>query len=166
MADLHSFDIASKIDFQELDNAINQTLKEVSTRYDLKDANASLEFKESENKLYFVAKDDFKVKAVLEIFKQKLVKRNISPKALDEGEIKTGSGGSAARLEVKVQQGIPQDKAKEMVKDIKAVNKNVQAQIQGDQVRITSKKIDDLQTVIAFLKDKDYNIHMQFLNYR
>ncbi len=165
MADVHSFDIASKIDLQELDNAINQTLKEVGTRYDLKDSNSVLEFKKADQSLFLSAADDYKLKALLEIFKQKLVKRNISPKALDEGDIESGSG-TTAKLTIKLQQGIPSDKAKEIVKDVKAYNKNVQSQIQGDQVRMSSKKIDELQSVISFLKEKDYNIHMQFINFR
>lgn len=165
MADTHSFDIGSKIDYQEMDNAINQTDKEVDTRYDLKDAESTIEFNRSEHKLNFQAKDEFKLKAVVEIFKQKLVKRGISIKALTGGDIKSALGGTA-KQEFKIQQGIPKDKAKDIVKDIKDSGLKVQAQIQDDQIRVTSKKIDDLQAVMQVLKDKDYGIHAQFLNYR
>ncbi len=164
-SDMHSFDIGSKIDYQEMDNAINQTNKEVETRYDLKDAESEIDFNKTDHKLNFQAKDEFKLKAVIEIFKQKLIKRQISPKALMPGEIKAALGGTA-KQEIKLQQGIPKDKAKDIVKDIKDTGLKVQTQIQDDQIRVSSKKIDDLQAIMAALKDKDYGIHAQFLNYR
>ena len=115
--------------------------------------------------MLFQAKDEFRLKAVVEIFKQKLIKRQISPKALTLGEIKSALGGTA-KQEIAIQQGIPKDKAKEIVKDIKDSGVKVQAQIQEDQIRVSSKKIDDLQAVMGALKEKDYGIHAQFLNYR
>jgi len=165
MADTYSFDIACKIDAQELDNAVNQTLKEVSQRYDLKDANASLNIKPKDNKLECTAADEHKLKLVIDIFKQKLVKRNISPKAVTFDDIKPALG-QTAKCEASLQNGIPKDKAKDIVKDLKVFNAKLQSQIQDDQIRISSKKIDELQAAISFLKEKDYGIHMQFLNYR
>lgn len=165
MADTYSFDIGSKIDYQEVDNAINQTNKEVETRYDLKDSESEIDFNRAEHKLNFQAKDDFKLKAVVEIFKQRMIKRGISPKALTGGEIKSSLGGKA-KQEFKIQQGIPKENSKEIVKDIKDTGVKVQTQIQDDQIRVTSKKIDDLQAVMAVLKEKDYGFHAQFLNLR
>jgi len=165
MASDHSFDIGSKVDLQELDNAIQQTLKEVSTRYDLKDADAQLEFKSTEQKLFLSAADDFKVTAVYEIFKLKLLKRGISGKVLTPGKIESALGGTAKQT-IEVQNGIPKDKAKDIVKDIKAAGLKVQPQIQDDQIRVSAKKIDDLQGVITLLKGKDYGIDVQFLNFR
>ncbi|MCP4050362.1 MAG: YajQ family cyclic di-GMP-binding protein [bacterium] len=164
MAD-HSFDITSKIDDQEIDNAINQAIKETTNRYDLKDSNSSIEFNRSEHKIKASSSDDFKLKAVLEILKQKLIKRNISAKALIIHDIQKASGDSA-RVDIDIQQGIPQEKGKEIVKDIKASKIKVQCQIQGTQVRITAKKIDDLQSVIKLIKSKSYDIHIQFDNMR
>jgi uncharacterized protein YajQ (UPF0234 family) len=164
MAD-SSFDIASKIDHQELDNAINQTLKEIENRYDLKDANSEITFKSTEHKLAFSAADEFKLKSVYEIFKQKLVKRGISIKAMNPGKIESALGGTA-KQEIQVQNGIPKEKAKEIVKEIKSTGIKVQAQIQEDQIRVSGKKLDDLQAVIRFLKEKDFEIDMQFTNYR
>ncbi len=167
MADTYSFDIGSKIDFQEIDNAINQTNKEIMTRYDLKDSDSEIEVNEKESKLSINASDEFKLKGILEILKQKLTKRNISSKALTLGPIKTaGVGGSKAKIEIEIQNGIPKEKAKEIVKDIKATQFKVTTSIQEDQVRVSAKKIDDLQAIMAMLRDKDYGIFFQFLNYR
>lgn len=165
MADTHSFDIGSKIDYQELENAVNQTMKEVATRYDLKDANAELEFKPNDHKAYLSAADEFRVNSVFEIFKQKLIKRGISPKALTPGTVKSALGGTA-KQEIAIQQGISKEKAKEIVKVIKESGAKVQTQIQDDQIRVIGKKIDDLQVVISLLKGKDFGIDVQFLNYR
>lgn len=165
MATDHSFDIASKLDPNEITNAIYQTDKELSHRFDLKDANANFEFNEKDAKLIIQAQEEYQIVSIIDIFKTKLIKRNLSPKAFTFGDIQTALGGSA-KMEAQIQQGIPQDKCKQIVKDIKAEKFKVQAQIQGDQVRITSKKIDDLQKVIQFLKDKEYGIHIDFSNYR
>jgi cyclic-di-GMP-binding protein len=164
MAD-SSFDIASKVDDQEIDNAINQALKEINNRYDLKDSKSDIEFNHADKKIVLTSCDDFKIKFVLEIFQQKLVKRGISLKALDCKDIEKASG-STARQEINLQQGIPIEKAKQIVKDIKAEKIKVQAQIQGDQVRVSGKKLDDLQAVIALVKGKKYDIDIQFINKR
>ena len=161
----HSFDIASKIEEQELDNAINQALKEINNRYDLKDSKSDIVFSSNDKKITLTSCDDFKIKYVLEILEQKLIKRGISLKGLKYNEIEKAAGNSA-RQELTLQQGIPTDKAKEIIKDIKAEKIKVQAQIQGDQIRISGKKIDDLQAVIQLIKSKNYDIHIQFLNMR
>ncbi len=165
MADTYSFDLGSKVDLQELENAIQQTLKEVANRYDLKDADAALEYKSSDSKLHLSAADDYKVQQVYDIFKQKLVKRNISTKVLTPGPIKSALGGTA-KQEIELQNGISKEKAKDIIKDIKDSGLKVQTQIQDTQIRVTAKKIDDLQAIIALVRGKDYGIDVQALNYR
>ena len=164
MAD-HSFDITSKIDAQELDNAVNQANKEINTRYDLKDTNTIITFNRNENRLTITSANDYALQSTMSILREKLIKRNISPKVLIEKPVIKATGDTV-KLEIDLQQGIPMEKAKDIVKDIKSTKIKVQCQIQGDQVRITSKKIDDLQTVMNQIKEKDYGIHMQFTNYR
>jgi cyclic-di-GMP-binding protein len=164
MAD-SSFDIASKIDAQEVDNAVNQAIKEINHRYDLKDSNSEIKYNQDDSKLTISASDEFKVKAVYEVLKQKMVKRNISIKALKPKEIEKALGGTA-KQEIDLQQGISKEKAKDIVKDIKNAKLKVQAQIQNDQIRVSAKKKDDLQSVITLIKNNDYDIHVQFLNYR
>ncbi len=165
MADMHSFDIASKVDHQEVINAVNQALKEISQRYDLKDAKCDIEFKPADHLIILTAADEFKVEAVGDVLKQKMVKREISLKALTFEEIKSALGGTA-KQEVKLQDGISSEKAKEIVKDIKETKSKVQAQIQGDQVRVSGKSIDDLQSIMQHIKSKDYDIHIAFSNFR
>ncbi|NBV83001.1 YajQ family cyclic di-GMP-binding protein [bacterium] len=165
MATDHSFDIASKVDPQEVTNAVNQALKEITQRYDLKDAGCEIEFKPSDHLIQIAAADDFKVTAVGDVLKQKIVKREISLKALSFGEIKSALGGTA-KQEIKIQDGIPIEKAKEIVKDIKDAKLKVQSQIQGDQVRVSSKSIDELQAVIKLVRSKDYGIDVGVNNFR
>jgi uncharacterized protein YajQ (UPF0234 family) len=165
MAAEHSFDIQSKVDHQEVTNAINQAVKEITQRYDLKDAGCEIEFKPADHLILISAADDFKVTAVGEVLKQKIVKREISLKALSFEDIKSGLGGTA-KQEVKLQDGIPIDKAKEIVKDIKDAKLKVQCTIQGDQVRVSAKSIDDLQTVIQKVRSKDYGIDVGVSNFR
>ncbi len=164
MAD-HSFDIASKLDFQEVTNSINQATKEVSQRYDLKDSVCDIEFKPADHLITLSAPDDYKVSAVADILKQKMVKRDISLKALEFQEVKSALGGTV-RQDIKLQNGIPTDKAKQIVKDIKDAKLKVQVQIQGDQVRVSGKSIDELQAVIQLIKAKAYDIHISFDNFR
>ncbi len=156
-----SFDIVSKIDPQELDNAINQARKEVLTRYDLKDAKCQILLEKQEMTL--IAKDDFKLKALLDVLQSKLVKRGISLKAFEYGEPLATFEGLQKQI-LKIQQGIPSEKAKTIIKSIKDLNLKVQSQIQGNQMRISGKKIDDLQTVIQMLRANDHGIHMDFVN--
>lgn len=156
-----SFDIVSKIDRQELDNALNQARKEVSQRYDLKDAVCQIEFEENEIRL--TAKDDYKLKALLDVLQSKLVKRGISLKAFTYSKSEATALGHQKQI-LKIQQGIPSEKAREIVKSIKDLKLKIQSQIQGDQLRISGNKIDDLQTVIHLLKTNDHGIHMDFVN--
>ncbi|NDC82933.1 YajQ family cyclic di-GMP-binding protein [bacterium] len=164
MAD-HSFDIVSKLDHQEVTNAINQALKEIGQRYDLKDSGCDIDFKSSDHLITITAADDFKVTAVGEVLKQKMVKREISLKALTFEEIKSALGGTA-KQDVKLQNGIPVEKAKQIVKDIKDSKLKVQSQIQSDQVRVTGKSIDDLQSAMHTVRNNDYGIHVAFVNFR
>ena len=161
----NSFDVASKIDLNEVLNAVQQASKELLTRYDLKDSKSSIELNEKDKKLILASADDFKLKAITEILQSKLVKRNVPLKGLTYGTITQSSGGSV-RQEITLQQGIPIEKARDIVKLIKNSKKKVQASIQGDLVRVSGKDRDSLQEVIAILKQQDFGIDMQFTNYR
>lgn len=156
-----SFDIVSKVDQQELDNALNQTRKESLQRYDLRSAGCLITADDTEVKL--VAVDDYKLKALLDIFKSKLVRRGISIKAFAEQKSEPTTEGKQKQI-LRIQQGIPSDKAKSIVKSIKELKLKIQSQIQGDQVRISGKKIDDLQSIIQMLQANDHGIHMDFVN--
>src|SRR4051794_1290921 len=161
----NSFDVASKIDLNEVLNAVQQTSKEVQTRYDLKDSKSSIELNEKEHKILLASSDDYKLKAITEILGQKLVKRNVPLKGLEYGAVTPASGGSV-RQEIKLQQGIATEKAKDIVKLIKDSKLKVQASIQGDLVRVSGKDRDTLQQAIALLRGKDFGMDMQFTNYR
>jgi uncharacterized protein YajQ (UPF0234 family) len=162
MAD-SSFDIVSKVDRQEVDNALNQASKEISQRYDFKGVGASIAW--SGEQVEIRANSEERALAVLDVFKEKLIKRGISLKVLDAGEPK--ASGKEFRLVSSIQEGISQDNAKRVSKIIRDEGpKGVQAQIQGDQLRVTGKKRDDLQAVIALLKGKDFDFALQFTNYR
>ena len=158
-----SFDIVSKVDLQEVDNAVNQAAKEVAQRYDFKGTHNELRL-EGEA-IAILAADDYKLQAVTDILKGKLVKRGVSPKCLDFGKQEPASGG-AVRQRVAIIQGIDKEKGKELVKRIKATKLKVQAQIMDDQVRVTGKQIDDLQEIIQTLKGADLDIELQFINFR
>lgn len=160
----NSFDIVSKIDMQEVSNAIQQTLKEVHTRFDLKNSKSDIKV-EDKDALVLTSADEFKLKAVNEVFQQKLVKRGVPLKGLTYGEIEPAAGGTV-RQRVSLQQGIPIEKAREIAKLVKNSKKKVQASIQGDLVRVSGKDRDTLQAVIALLKQQDFGIDMQFTNYR
>ena len=162
MADA-SFDIVSSVDLQEVKNAIAQAMKEIQTRYDLKGSASEIELQG--NDLLFTSADDYKLKAVREVLEGRLVKRNVPLKALEYGTVEQALGGTV-RQKVSLQQGIPTDKAREIVKIIKGSKIKVQASIQGDQLRVTGKNRDDLQAVIRVLKGTDLGIDMQFTNYR
>jgi len=163
MAKENSFDIVSKTDYAEITNAINQSMKEVSQRFDFKGSKAAVELQGKD--LLLTAEDDTKLRNMNDIFQGKLVKRGVSLKALDYQKVEPAAGGTVRQL-VKVQQGIPIEKAKEVVKFIKDSKMKVQASIQGETVRISGKDRDTLQEVIAALKAKDFGIDMQFDNYR
>ena len=163
MAKENSFDIVSKTDYAELDNALNQTSKEISQRFDFKGSKAAVELKKKD--LIMTAEDEKRLRDMKDNLQTKLVKRGISIKALDYQKIEPAAGGTVRQL-VKIQQGIPTDKAKEVVRFIKDNKYKVQPSIQGETVRVTSKDRDTLQEVIAALKSKDFGIDMQFDNYR
>lgn len=163
MAKDNSFDIVSKTDYAEVTNALNQTTKEISQRFDFKGSKATVELQQKD--LMLSAEDDTKLRNMNDILQSKLVKRGISLKALDYQKVEPAAGGTVRQL-VKVQQGIPTDKAKEIVKFIKDGKFKVQASIQGETVRVSGKDRDTLQEVIAALKGKDFGIDMQFDNYR
>jgi len=161
----NTFDIVSKIDLAEVNNAIQQALKEVTTRYDLKDSKSEIQLNEKDHKILLESQDEFKLKAVADVFEQKLVKRKVPLKGLTFGA-PTQAGGSRMRQEISLQQGIPIEKAREIVKTIKDSKKKVQASIQGDLVRVSGRDRDSLQEVIALLRGQDFGIDMQFTNYR
>jgi cyclic-di-GMP-binding protein len=160
----NSFDIVSKIDPQEVSNAIQQALKEIHTRFDLKDSKSQIELEGKEAILLHSA-DEFKMKAVNDVFQQKLVKRGVPLKGLTYGPLEPAAG-STVKQKISMQQGIPIEKAREIVKLIKESKKKVQASIQGDLVRVSGKDRDTLQEIIALLRQKDFGIDMQFTNYR
>ncbi len=159
----NSFDIVSKIDHQEVSNAIQQALKEIHTRYDLKDSKSDITL--DKDSITLASADDYKLKAVTEVLQGKLVKRNVPLKGMQYGTIEPAAG-STVRQKITMQQGIPIEKAREIVKVIKDSKKKAQASIQGDLVRVSSKDRDTLQEIIALLKNKDFGIDMQFTNYR
>ena len=160
----NTFDIVSKIDLQEVSNAIQQAMKEVTTRFDLKDSKSSIAM-EGKDAIVLHSADEYKLKAVNDILQQKLVRRGVPLKAFSYGSVEAAAGGTV-RQKVQIQQGIPQEKAKEVVRFIKDTKAKAQASIQGDIVRVTGKDRDTLQAVIASLKGKDFGIDMQFSNYR
>ncbi len=164
MAD-SSFDVVSKIALPEVVNAIQQAQKEILTRYDLKDSKSTIDLNEKDLKIVLASGDDFKLKAVTEILQSKLVKRGVSIKNLEFGKVEPAAGQSV-RQEVKLLQGIPQEKAKDIVRVIKDSKKKVQAAIQGDAVRVTGKDKDTLQEVLAMLRSGDFGVELQFTNYR
>lgn len=163
MATTNSFDVVSEVDMQEVDNAINQTKKEISQRYDFKGALAEVELNNEEIKIN--AQDEFKLTAIMEILKGKLIKRGVSPKSLDLGKVEKANMGTVRQV-CKIVKGISKEKAKVIVADIKASKIKVQAQIMENQVRVSGKDKDDLQAAIQLLKGKDYDVALQFTNYR
>jgi hypothetical protein len=165
MAQQNSFDIVSDVNMQEVDNALNQARKEVLTRYDFKDTKTTIEFNEKEKIVTVTSDDDFRLKAVIDILQNKFVKRGIHLKSLKYGEIEPAAGGMA-RQKITLQVGIDKENAKKLVQIIKETKLRVQAQIMEDQVRVTGKDKDDLQTIIAKLRTEDFPLPLQFTNYR
>lgn len=165
MAKQSSFDIVSEVNLQEIDNAINQAVKEIGTRYDLKSSKTEISFDKGENNVTITTENDFTLKSVKDILESKLVRRDISLKAFSWGKVEDAAG-SRARQTASIVQGISTDKAREVVKKIKETKLKVQAAIEGEKVRVSGKDKDDLQQVIAFLKDTNIDIPLQFTNYR
>ena len=164
MAD-NSFDVVSKVEIPEVVNAIQQAQKEIITRYDLKDSKSTIELNEKDMKILLASGDDFKIKAVIDILQSKLAKRGVPIKNLEFGKVEPATGQSV-RQEVKLISGIPIEKAKEIVRVIKDSKKKVQAAINADLVRVSSKDRDALQEVMALLRGEDFGVELQFTNYR
>jgi uncharacterized protein YajQ (UPF0234 family) len=161
----NSFDVVSKIELPEVSNAIQQAIKEIHTRYDLKDSKSSIELNEKDHKILLASQDEYKLKAVTEVLEGKLVKRKVPLKGLTYGTI-IPSAGSSVKQEISLQQGIPIEKAREIVRAIKDSKLKVQAAIQGDLVRVSGRDRDTLQSAIKLLRESDFGIDMQFTNYR
>jgi uncharacterized protein YajQ (UPF0234 family) len=159
-----SFDVVSELDLQEVDNALNQARKEVAQRYDFKDTATVIDWDKKE-KISIESADDFKVKAVDEVLREKLARRQVPLKAIDFGAIEPGPGGRA-KQEIKLKQGIDADRAREIVKVVKDAKLKVQAQIMGAQVRVSGKKRDDLQAAIQVIRARDLDLPLQFSNFR
>ncbi len=163
MAKDNSFDVVSEVNLQEVSNAVNQARKEISQRYDFKGSKTAVELENDTIKI--TTEDDFRLNSVVDILKTRLISRKVAIRNLSYGKVEDAAGGMV-RQQVTIRQGIAADKAKQMVKDIKSQKLKVQAAIQGDRLRVSGKNKDDLQKVIAFLKERDYDIELQFVNYR
>jgi hypothetical protein len=161
----NSFDVVSKVDLQEVSNAVQQAGKEIATRFDFRASKSKIEWNDKTLELTLTSDDDHKLKSVVDILETKLVKRSVSVKSLDFQKVEPAAGATVRQI-VKIQQGIASEKAKEIVKAIKDSKIKVQASIQADQVRVVGKSRDDLQAVIALLKGQDFGLPLQFTNYR
>ena len=160
-----SFDVVSQVEIQEVDNAVNQTISEIGNRYDFKGSKSTVEWKPKEKKIVIVAEDDYKLSAITDILQTKMVKRDVPLKNLKYGTIETAFG-QQVRQEITIEEGISKENAKTVTKLIKESKKKVQAQIMDDMIRVTAKKIDDLQATIALLKSSNVEVSLQFINMR
>ena len=165
MAVEHSFDIVSRVDMQEVLNAVQQASKELSQRFDFKGSKSSIELNKDKGEITLVSNDDYKLKSLIEILKGKLAKRSVSMKVLVYGKIEKATGDMLRQV-ITLQQGISPERSKDIVKLIKNMKLKVQSEIQKDQLRVRGKKLDDLQAVIKMLKEKDFDFHIEFINYR
>lgn len=165
MADVFSFDIVSQVDMQEVDNALNQARKEITQRYDFKGSKSSLELNHKDKNITIHSDDDFRLKSVVDILQAKLVKRGVPLKALKYGKVEPAVGGTVRQI-IELQVGIDKDNARTIVKMIKDTKLRVQAQIMEDQVRVSGKNKDDLQTAIKTVRDAELPFAIQFTNYR
>lgn len=165
MAATNSFDVTSKIEMPEVENAVNQAKKEIAQRFDFKGSIAAIELDQKANTLTLTAEDNFKIESVWDVLQTRLIKRDVPVKNLKRGEL-IPSAGSSMKQVITLQQGIPIEAAKDIVKHLKEVKKKVQASIQGDQVRVTSSSKDELQDAMAALRAKDFGVALQFGNYR
>ena len=162
----HSFDIVSEVNMQELDNAVLQAQKEISQRFDFKGSISSLELDKAAKTVTLKTENEYKLKTIVDLLQTKCAKRGVSLKALNFGKVESGMVGGSVKQVVTIQSGLVSEKAKEIVKHIKELKFKVQAQIQGEQVRVQSTKIDELQTTIAGVKQKDFGVDLQFVNFR
>lgn len=165
MAELNSFDVVSQVEMQEVKNAIDQTTKEIRQRFDFKGSRTELALREKETELIVVSDDEYKLKAVLDILKAKFAKRHVSLRALLYGKMEEALGGTVRQV-ITIQSGLSDEKAKAITKAVRDGKFKVQTQIQGEQVRVQGKSKDELQGVIAFLKQQDFGVDLQFVNYR
>ena len=163
MASGHSFDVVSEVNLQEVKNAVQQAAKEIQTRFDFKGSQTEIRF--NEGVLELSSADEFKLNSAVDVLKGRLVKRNVPLKALQPGNVESALGGTV-RQRIELQNGIPVEKAREIVKLVKNTKLKVQTSIQGDQLRVSGKNKDDLQQVIQLLRDTDLDIHLDFTNYR
>jgi uncharacterized protein YajQ (UPF0234 family) len=165
MAQTYSFDVTSTIEMPEVDNAVNQARKEIGQRFDFKGSIAQIELDQKANTLTLTAEDNFKLESVWDVLQTRLIKRNVPVKNMKRGDI-IPSAGSAVKQVITLQQGIPIESAKDIVKHLKDLKKKVQASIQADQVRVTSASKDELQDAMQALRAKDFGVALQFGNYR
>lgn len=164
MADF-SFDIVSKVEMAEVVNAVNQTTKEIENRYDFKGSKAGVELDEKKGTLTITAEDDMKLRGLIDVLQTKMIKRGISIKALDYGKVEDATGSTLKQV-VTLKQGIPQEKAKKITAAIRDAKLKVKAEIRGEEIRVAGAKKDDLQSVIQFLRGQEYDLELQFVNYR
>ncbi len=162
----HSFDIVSEVSMQEVDNAVQQAKKELDQRFDFKGSNSSIELDKLQKTITLKTENEYRLKTLEDLLQTKSVKRGVSIKALKFENLETGMIGGSVKQVVTIQNGIPSDKAKEIVKSIKESKIKVHAQIQEDQVRVQSPKIDELQSLIAYVKQRDFGVDLQFINFR
>lgn len=165
MADEHSFDVVSKVDLQEVSNAVQQALKEMGQRFDFRGSKSNIELDKVKNEILLTSDDEYKLKSVIDMLQSKLIKRQVPLKALSYGKVEPAASNTVRQI-VTLQQGISTEKAKEIVKIIKDTKLKVQSEIQKDQLRVRAKKIDDLQAVMKILREKDFDVHIDFVNYR
>ena len=165
MADTHSFDIVSEVNLQEVDNAVNQARKEIAQRYDFKGSRSSIELNQKEKELTLISDDEFKIKSVIDVLQNKLIKRSVPLKALDYGKVEPAANNTVRQV-IKLRVGIDKENARLLVKMIKDTKLKVQAQIMDDQVRVGGKDKDDLQTIITMIRNADLTFATQFTNYR
>ena len=162
----HSFDVVSEVNMQELDNAVTQAKKELDQRFDFKGSNSSIELDKTQKTVTLKTENEYRLKTIVDLLQGKCVKRSVSLKALQFGKLETGMAGGSVKQVITIQNGIVSDKAKEISKFIRDSKIKVQAQIQGDQIRVQSPKIDDLQAVMALLRPQDFGVDLQFVNFR
>ena len=162
----HSFDIVSEVDMQEVDNAVTQARKELAQRFDFKGSESLMELDKALKTITLKTENEYRLKTLVDLLQTKCVKRNVSLKSLQYEKVESGMVGGSVKQVVKIQSGIPSDKAKEIVKYIKDLKMKVQPQIQAEQVRVQAAKIDDLQALIGALRQKNFEVDLQFINYR
>jgi len=162
----HSFDVVSEVNMQEVDNAVQQAKKELAQRFDFKGSDSSIDLDKTEKTITLKTESEFRLKTLIDLLQTKCVKRSVSLKALQSGKLETGLIGGSVKQVITIQNGIPSEKAKEITRSIKDLKLKVQAQIQESQVRVQASKIDDLQAVIAFLRQKNFELDLQFVNFR